>query len=97
MNAEGQMAQQGSKRFRLNGKLPLIFLVAFTYGKYLQFFTLIYFSLARVKKTVNNSTNQTTPQSEYRNTVRRTSGVTQSQRTYFVPEYVKTKKTSVSL
>lgn len=27
MNAEGQMAQQGSKRFRISGKLALIFLL----------------------------------------------------------------------
>lgn len=40
---------------------------------------------ARAKKLVSNSSNQATPQPtpEYRSTVRRNSGVTQSQRMFF--------------
>lgn len=46
--------------------------------------SILIFFAARAKKLVNNSSNQATPQAtpEYRSTVRRNSGVTQSQRKF---------------
>lgn len=45
-----------------------------------------FFFLARSKKVTQNISNQSTPQTEYRSTVRRSSGVTQSQRKYFISD-----------
>lgn len=65
------MAQQGSRNTQFLMKQYLIFYLNFC------------FVSARVKKVAQNTSNQSTPQTEYRSTVRRNSGVTQSQRMLF--------------
>lgn len=77
MDAEGQVAQQGIRiRYSYEELFSYVKNDPFIEKKISHFYCV----LARAKKNINSLSNQTTPQPEFRSTVRRSTGVTQSQR-----------------